>query len=196
VAARDDLTEIARSLAWAFADDPIWAWLTNDHLLERPERSIPFFRQEARHYIALGGCWTTDGQPGAALWAPPDRWKLGILGIKALAPASARLFGWRVPRALSALDQVDKKHPTEPHWYLGFLGTHPDHQGRGIGSSLLQPTLDRCDAEGIGAYLESSKERNVPFYERHGFEVTATHDFPDGPRVWLMWRDPRPPEAC
>jgi len=47
------------------------------------------------------------------------------------------------------------------------------------------------DAEGLPAYLESSKESNVPFYERHGFAVTETFDLPDGPRLWLMWRDPR-----
>ena len=31
----------------------------------------------------------------------------------------------------------------------------------------------RCDAEGIPAYLESTKERNVGFYERHGFAVVG-----------------------
>ena len=51
--------------------------------------------------------------------------------------------------------------------------------------------LERCDREGVGAYLESSKERNVAFYGRHGFRVTGETRFPRGPRLWLMWRDPR-----
>ncbi|HVX18411.1 MAG TPA: GNAT family N-acetyltransferase [Acidimicrobiales bacterium] len=192
---RDEIGAVAHALAMAFHDDPIWAWLTDDRMRQRPERAVPFFRTEARHYHKLDGCWTNDAQQGGALWAPPGRWKLGFVGILGLAPASLRLFGVRMPRALSSLDQIDKRHPTEPHYYLGFLGTHPDHQGRGVGSSLLAPTLARCDADGLPAYLESSKESNVPFYERHGFEVTETHDFPDGPRIWLMWREPRPPEA-
>jgi hypothetical protein len=33
-------------------------------------------------------------------------------------------------------------------------------------------------------------ERNVPLYERHGFEVTKEHRLPGGPSMWLMWRPP------
>ncbi len=51
--------------------------------------------------------------------------------------------------------------------------------------------LARCDAQGIPAYLESTKERNVEFYEHHGFAVTGTIDVPtDGPTLWTMWREP------
>ena len=52
----------------------------------------------------------------------------------------------------------EKKHPTQPHWYLGILGTDTVHQGKGVGSALMQPILERCDAEGLPAYLESSRE--------------------------------------
>ena len=62
-----------------------------------------------------------------------------------------------------------------------------------IGSALLTPILQQCDRETTPAYLESSKESNIPFYRRHGFEVTGTVDLPGGgPRVWPMWRDPQP----
>jgi GNAT superfamily N-acetyltransferase len=90
------------------------------------------------------------------------------------------------------MQAVERHHPHVPHWYLAVLGTDPPRQGCGVGSSLLEPVLSRCDAEGLPAYLESSKERNVPFYARHGFEVTKTIDLPGGgPRLWLMWREPR-----
>ena len=72
-----------------------------------------------------------------------------------------------------------------------MLGTEPERQGNGIGSALMQPVLDDCDEHGIGAYLESSKERNIAFYGRHGFKVTEEILLPKGPPVWGMWRDPR-----
>ena len=60
----------------------------------------------------------------------------------------------------------------------------------GGGSALLEPMLRRCDSEAVGAYLETGTERNVRFYSRHGFRVTDEVPLPDGPPMWLMWRDP------
>ncbi len=45
----------------------------------------------------------------------------------------------------------------------------------------------------LPAYLETSADGNVRFYQRHGFEVTAAVDMPDGgPRTWCMRRMPGP----
>ena len=72
-----------------------------------------------------------------------------------------------------------------------MLGTEPSAQGRGIGSALMAPMIERCEAEGLPAYLESSKESNLAFYHRQGFEVTR--EFPvhggRGPSMWFMWRN-------
>ena len=70
------------------------------------------------------------------------------------------------------------------------LGVEPDRQGQGIGSALIQPVLGRADAEGLPCYLETTKERNVTFYRRHGFDVVAEGDLPDlGPPFWTMRRE-------
>ena len=84
---------------------------------------------------------------------------------------------WDGVRALAA---VERAHPLNPHYYLAVLGTRPDRQGQGLGSAYLWPILSRCDDENLGAYLESSKESNIAFYRRHGFEVTGEIRLPDG----------------
>jgi ribosomal protein S18 acetylase RimI-like enzyme len=97
-----------------------------------------------------------------------------------------------MPLIATGLLGMERRHPREkPHWYLAVLGTDPSAQGQGLGSAVLQPVLERCDTDGIGAYLESSKERNIDFYARHGFRVTGKIRLPRGPTMWPMWRDPR-----
>lgn len=104
------------------------------------------------------------------------------------------MAGPTLPRALRLLGRLDALHPTEAHWYLSTIGTDPDQQGRGVGSALMAPGLERCDAEGVRAYLESSKEANLPFYRRFGFEVTSEIVTEGGPTIWQMWREPQPPD--
>ena len=109
-----------------------------------------------------------------------------------ILPQLIGIFGRRLGAGFRAFNLIEKHHPRNPHYYLAVLGTEPAHQGKGIGSALMQPVLELCDREGVPAYLESSKERNVPYYRRHGFEVTEELHLPGrGPPVWLMWREPR-----
>ena len=193
----DDVGRAAISLARAFATDPIWEFLTGGRFDDFATRSVGFFAAEIRNHLRHQGSLVSGDGHAAALWGPPNHWKTGPSDVVRLLPSSLRLFGPKVLQALSTLGEVDKFHPTEPHWYLGFLGTDPDHQGKGLGSAVLRPVLEGCDRDGIPAYLESSKESNVPFYERHGFAVTDTIDLAKGkgPRIWLMWREPIPPES-
>jgi predicted N-acetyltransferase YhbS len=72
-----------------------------------------------------------------------------------------------------------------------MLGVEPSQQGRGLGGVLMQPILARADAEGVPCLLESMNERNLTFYKRHGFEVTAHGQIPnEGPQIWVMLREP------
>ena len=87
---------------------------------------------------------------------------------------------------------MSRHHPKTPHYYLHAIGVRQDSQGLGLGSALLKHVTRRCDADGMPAYLESSSPRNVPLYQRHGFEVT--HEEPigeGGPPLAFMWREPQ-----
>ena len=124
---------------------------------------------------------------------PAGSWLLSEEQMATMAGPFAEAAGERVDRALGAFIEIAEVHPSEPHWYLGCLGTHPDWQRRGIASAVLAPVLGHCDADGLPAYLETQRESNVPFYRRHGFEVVGTKQLSNGgPNMWLMWRDVRP----
>ena len=61
-----------------------------------------------------------------------------------------------------------------------------------MGAYLESSEEDEPDRyAGMSCYLESSKERNVPFYERFGFKVIDEIRLLRGPKMWAMWRDPR-----
>jgi ribosomal protein S18 acetylase RimI-like enzyme len=194
VANRADVGPIAASLARAFYDDPVMEFLIPEES-SRQRRVGQFFEVALSiQHLPHGSSYTDTDRAGGALWDPPGHWKMRVGQILRGSPTMIAAFGRKVPRALRVLSTIERHHPRTPHWYLAILGTDPVHQGKGIGSSLLAPILDRCDHDGTGAYLESSKHSNIAFYRRHGFEVTGEIALPGGPTVWPMWRDPRPPD--
>ena len=137
--------------------------------------------------------WTVDGAHGASVWAAPGSWKQPIGEALPAVPAFVRAIGLRdVPKALRGFAAMEHGHPGEEHWYLEILGVHPDHQGKGLGSALMQPVLERCEAEGLPAYLESSTDRSAPLYRRLGFEEFDRFPMgPGSPPQRRMWREVR-----
>ena len=182
-----DREHLAHVLARAFDDDPVVRWVYGER--RRARRSTRFFDWSLQRLTAQDVSWTTDRREGAALWALPGRWRETPGELLRLLTITAPAVKLRAPLILSGLNRVEQAHPRERHLYLAVLGVEPSRQGEGIGSRLLQPGLELCDREGIPAYLETAKERNVSFYSRHGFKVTDELRMPRGPRVWLMWRD-------
>jgi GNAT superfamily N-acetyltransferase len=193
----DDLGPMADVLALAFHDDPVMAWLFGDDRARAVARLRRFFHVEGARHLQHAFVFTTDDHAGASYWDPPGRWKTPIRHMLRLAPFLTLAMRHRIPRALRGLGMIEGAHARHPdHYYLAVLGTRPDRQGSGVGAALLQPVLDHCDETGIGAYLESSKERNIPFYRRHGFEVAEKLHLPSGPPLWPMWRDPQVPSRA
>jgi ribosomal protein S18 acetylase RimI-like enzyme len=189
VAARSELGGLSRVLGRAFHDDPVYRWIFPDpeeRARKSPRMFSLFLRQVTRHGIVL----TDDGLRGVALWRPPQI-RMGRFEELGFNFAMFRLLGARSLEIGRGFAPVEALHPREPHAYLPLLGTDPAHHGQGVGSTLLGPVLRACDRLGVLAYLESSKESNIAFYQRHGFEVVEPFTIRDGPTVWPMQRPAR-----
>ncbi len=184
---------LGAALADALGDDPALRWLIPARP-RRERRLLMFFTAMSSSYLQAGKpAYLADDGAGAALWSDPaTTWRLQFdLGqIRAVFGS----FGpSRVVRGVRTQMQLGKLHPAEPHWYLGYLGVREGRRGQGMGSALLEEVLTRADGATAPAYVESANERNLTFYQRHGFEIVEELTLlGGGPRVWRMWRKARP----
>lgn len=193
-ATRDELPDLSRLLAHAFADDPLHLRLTRPAGY-RIDRAARWFEAVSRVHLGHDGeIWVDDQVRGVAMWAGPRRWGPTFRQtLPALWP-SLRHYRSGSIRGLRLEGAMHRVHPRAPHRYLAFLATDPGHQGHGVGSALIRHELRRADAEGLPTYLESSKDENISWYARFGFEAREPVGPPGGPMLTPMWRDVREPE--
>jgi predicted N-acetyltransferase YhbS len=191
LATHDDAPALDDVLANAFFDDPVSHWM-----LPNAERRKAHLRLGMGHvlrevYLPKQGAWATDALDGVAMWGKPGDPKPSTLHELRGLPTFARTFGRHLPRALRAFGSVEKRRPSEPHWFLDILAVRPDRQGQGVGSSLLTHALAEADRAGVPAFLGTSNQRDLALYERFGFVVSE--EFDTGPvHVWAMLRQPKP----
>ncbi len=185
-----DAAAIASALAAAFTDDPVFRWILPDDAA-RPAATRAFFDLVVDILAPHDDTWTTTaGVTGAALWVPAGQVPMSDERAERFAGEMAELCAPHGDRILELVGLMDEQHPHEPHEYLWFVGVVPAAQGRGLGSALMTPVLERADRAGHPAYLEATSSHNKALYERHGFHAAAPFAVAGGPPMWPMWRDP------
>ena len=187
-----DRALVARVLAAAFADDPVFTYLFPPGTSRRQARLQRMFALETARSEKRSGSWVADGGAGATVWFPPGRWRSTTWEDLRDAASWIRLFGRQLRLGQQARSVMEAHHrPLPDHWYLLYMGVEQARRGQGIGSALLQPVLDECDRTRTPAYLEASGERNRALYARHGFVARDALQLPDGgPTMFPMWREP------
>lgn len=175
------------TLTLAFCVDPMVRWA-----LSNPAKFLAAFSPIA---MAFGGrafehetAYIAEGFTGTALWLPP--------GVGSDEETMMKLFAehtddHKKEEMQVVFEHMDQFHPTEPHWYLPMIGVDPLYQGAGIGSALMTEALKAVDRDGLIAYLESSNPRNIPLYQRHGFEVIGEIQSGSSPVLRPMLRKAR-----
>jgi GNAT superfamily N-acetyltransferase len=192
----EQVREASHVLAAAFADDPAWVYILPDP--ERRRRSMPWLASlNLRMALPYGATFTTPGGrvEGIAAFYPPGRYPVPLLRQLWLARAMPLRLSLRsIAHVLRFTAAVERVHPKDPQqWYLSILAVAPERQRQGVGSFLMAPVLQRADEEGAAVYLETTKEENLAYYPRFGFELEGDFLVPKGgPRVWTLLRRPNP----
>ena len=191
-AAADDVPKVAAALADALINDPVFTFLRPGRLRAKP-RLRRILAVEMEQYVLRNGgtVWTTPGYDGAVAELPPGAWEMpkSATGKETLKWLWA--FRTRLPRAVRVQRAMEERHLREPHYYVRTVGVRTALQGQGVGSALMQPTLERADSAGLPTYIEASSERSAALYERLGFVHMGVVELPEGgPPVWPMRRPP------
>jgi ribosomal protein S18 acetylase RimI-like enzyme len=172
------LDEVAVLGARSFYDDPFFVHLS-DESIQRARGLTLYMRS---HMVALGDSAVATGARseagllvGICVWQRPGTYPLPVgrqvreMGgsLRALIPRPTSLV-----KGLRYTLAMEKARPKDEHWYLSLLAVDPMAWRRGIGSTLLEPSLASIDEDGLPCYLETQKEANLAYYRRFGFEET------------------------
>jgi GNAT superfamily N-acetyltransferase len=178
---------VISALTLAFIADPVMRWM-----YPKPAAYLEHFPAFAAAFASASfraeTTWFSEEGGGAACWQPrdvePDSELIASTMFSTVDEAQHETLE-------SILGKMEAFHPTEPHWYLAIVGVEPARQGHGLGTQLMEGALERCDEEGLIAYLESSNPANISLYQRHGFEIIGEIQAADSPVVTPMLRPAR-----
>jgi ribosomal protein S18 acetylase RimI-like enzyme len=207
----DDIAAAATMLARGFAAEPGSVAMFPDPAVRTQvfELSITGALHAAVPHASVHGVEVDGELGGVALWHPP-----GVTGTDlATRLRAVPSFVGALPVLASQVPHLAtqvRRHAREAlplvrsraravrsasrgaTWHLAFLATDPAFRGRGLARLLLDHVLDRCDDDGLAAWLETTDPVNPPIYERFGFETIAHVEQAAWlPGFWVMRREPR-----
>ena len=191
-AAPDELDDVVRVFAEAFATDPMITWPLPPAAPLSDVLSL--FSTIVHDAYGSMGAVSVAGEnevDGAAVWLPPEQAARFEEVEAATRPKIVPLTDDGGARYAAFWDWLGGHLPSEPCWFLDILAVRETARDRGLGSALVRHGLERAHAARLPAFLETAKPGNVPMYEHLGFRVVEESDAPDGgPTIWFLRADP------
>jgi ribosomal protein S18 acetylase RimI-like enzyme len=191
-----DKKSAAQVFARSFFDYPMITFYWPDR--ERRKRYLEWYLGCVLNYgFRYGEVYTTTEIGGIAVWLPPGQthlstWRYVQAGFL-LVPLRMGFnhYFTQTTKNEELVLQVHEEIMSGAHWYLWAIAVDPDRQGQGIGTILMQPGLERADAQQLPCYLETHDENNIPFYQKQGFDMVRTEQVPGSElRFWCFVREP------
>lgn len=85
----------------------------------------------------------------------------------------------RAELMMEHLNEWHSQYASQAHWYLKMIGTDPEHQGQGLGSTVMRKINELADLHELDLYLECGSETNRDFYLTFGYNVAGEHEVTD-----------------
>lgn len=193
---RERIAATAAMMGRAIVDDPLFVYVLPD-AVQRTLGVPAMMETTLRIALAHGEVWTTPPPiAGVAAWQSPSHPKIteedrNAAGWREVGSAWGEDAFARFQEFAADLRDLPAQ---EPHWHLNWLCVEPDHQGQGIGGTLVQQMTSRVDKEGVACHLFTFAPGNVAIYEHLGFRVATDSILPrTGLRLWIMVRSPAGP---
>lgn len=186
-----DLAQAAATLADAYIYDPWYTWLWRDPTTFA-SHATEWFSMMLRNTFPAGH--TQVDEHGAVTWLPPDVVPFeaeGMTGARELIAAQA---GERAESALEYMGRMTAVfHDRPARFHLVAVGVRTAAQQQGVGTSLLQRTLDICDRDGFPASMTATNDRHLGMFRSLGFtEIDGSMAVAGSPcTLRPMWREPR-----
>lgn len=187
-----DVGAITALIADALYPLTLGRWLEPD-TARRREVLAAVATIHVEHAVSNGQAWTTDDHAATGLWLPydtdqparPDDYDQRLAHV--CGPTADRV------RTLDRL--ADSHHPVAPHHqHLTMLAVRRARQRDGLGRKLLDHQLVILDAAEVPSYATAVDAVSRELFFRVGYsDYGPPIDLPGGPRLWPMWRQPRPP---
>lgn len=135
-----------------------------------------------------GDVFLSADKKACALTIFPDKKRTSLQSILLDIKFAVSVIGLsNVKKAMNREASISKIHPGGLLYYLWFIGVDPTVQNKGIGSKLLEEIIQEGMLRKRIICLETSTLKNIPWYEKFGFETYRELDF--GYRLYCMKRD-------
>ncbi len=166
----------ARTLALAFADDPLVTRICPDPAT-RLTLIEPVFHYTARLAAANGQAWAVGATPdGVSLWLPS--WRMGCAPWRWFLYGGHRVGRGMEPRHYRLLNEVssvidrerDRVAPRR-YLYLSNLGVLPAARRQGLATALVLPPVQEAARQGLPTLVETNTPASLAFYRAVGFRV-------------------------
>lgn len=121
---------------------------------------------------AFGRVVLSDNKKACALVVFPDKKKTTLRSILWDINLVANCIGIKgISKAMKREDRIKKLQPKEPLYYLWFIGVEAGEQSKGIGTVLLSELMEDAMAMNRTFCLETSTQKNLPWYLKWGLEI-------------------------